>query len=191
MRFIIFFAVADPQAHADGLYEFCFGRGIKGTLLLAHEGINGTVAGLPDSMEAFCSHLRAWLGEDFEMKASYAESMPFRRLKVKVKPEIVTMGQADIDPAVHRGTYVDAKDWNALINDPDVIVVDTRNDMRWHWGVLLGRLTRTPLVFVNSPLGWRNRKPFGKHLGARLNWLCSALGGFAVRNPPLLPSALA
>ena len=123
-----FFAVADPQSCADQLYEFCRAHGIKGSLLLAHEGVNGTVAGVPDAMEAFCARLRSWLGGDFEIKASYADTMPFRRLKVKVKPEIVTMGQADIDPAVHRGTYVDARDWNALINDPDVILVDTRND---------------------------------------------------------------
>ena len=142
-------------------------------------------------MEAFCARLRSWLGGDFEIKASYADTMPFRRLKVKVKPEIVTMGQADIDPALHRGTYVDAKDWNALINDPDVIVVDTRNDYEVALGSFDGALNPHTSSFREFPLGWRSRKRFGKNQDARLNWLCSALAGFAVRNPLPLPSALA
>ncbi|MEC8728404.1 MAG: hypothetical protein VXX58_06465, partial [Pseudomonadota bacterium] len=119
----------DPQSVRDPLYDFCDIHDIKGTILLAHEGINGTVAGTPESISALVDYLNSIDGYDgMEMKFSAALEMPFRRLKVKIKPEIVTMGVADIDPSRHAGTYVDAADWNTLISDPDTLVIDTRND---------------------------------------------------------------
>ena len=103
--------------------------GIKGTLLLANEGINGTVAGEKASIEQLIS----WLKSDSRLaslkyKVSYDDEMPFYRTRVKLKKEIVTMGVEGIDPNQVVGTYVEPKDWNALISDPDVTLVDTRNE---------------------------------------------------------------
>ncbi len=102
---------------------------VKGTLLLAKEGINGTVASTRAGIDA----LLHWLNQDdrlnpIEYKESLSESMPFKRTKVKLKKEIVTMGVENIDPKKVVGTYVEPANWNALISDPNVVVVDTRND---------------------------------------------------------------
>jgi len=104
-------------------------NGVKGTLLLANEGINGTVAGTQKGID----NLLLWIRQDarladVKVKLSYDDELPFYRSKVKLKKEIVTMGVEGIDPNKVVGTYVQAKDWNALISDPDVLVVDTRND---------------------------------------------------------------
>lgn len=102
---------------------------IKGTLLLAYEGINGTIAGGSQQIDALLCFLQA---DDrlssLSCKFSYTNELPFQRTKVKLKKEIVTMGVEGIDPNLSVGTYVKPKDWNALISDPDVLVVDTRND---------------------------------------------------------------
>ena len=108
---------------------------ICGTLLLAREGINGTVAGSRENIDA----LLAWLNKDerlnpIETKQSHTEEKPFKRTKVKLKKEIVTMGVEDIDPNKSVGTYVQAKDWNALIQSPDVVLVDTRNEYEYEVG---------------------------------------------------------
>jgi UPF0176 protein len=117
------------------LHNFLLQHHIKGTLLLAHEGINGTVTGTRDAIDA----LLAYFEEDprlagIEYKFSYDTEQPFYRAKVKLKKEIVTMGVEGIDPKRVVGTYVKPKDWNALISDPDVILVDTRNN----YEVLIG-----------------------------------------------------
>lgn len=108
---------------------------ICGTLLIAHEGINGTVAGSRENIDA----LIAWLNKDdrlnpIETKESIAEKRPFKRTKVKLKKEIVTMGIEDIDPTKTVGTYVKPADWNDLIASPDVILVDTRNEYEYEVG---------------------------------------------------------
>jgi UPF0176 protein len=111
------------------LAAFCCGRGIKGTLLLAREGINGTVAGTEAAIAELIAHLDAMPEfSGLEVKYSAAAEMPFHRMKVRLKREIVTMGVADIDPLEDVGAYVEAQDWNALIVDPGTIVIDTRND---------------------------------------------------------------
>jgi len=111
------------------LAAFCCGRGIKGTLLLAREGINGTVAGAESAIADLIAHLEAMPEfSGLEVKYSAAATMPFNRMKVRLKREIVTMGVADIDPLEGAGAYVEPRDWNALIADPDTIVIDTRND---------------------------------------------------------------
>ncbi|NRB54780.1 MAG: rhodanese-related sulfurtransferase [Salinicola sp.] len=102
---------------------------IKGTLLLANEGINGTVSGTRESIDA----LLGWLKRDPRFaelghKESYCDAHPFYRTKVKLKREIVTMGVPDVDPNRRVGTYVEPEQWNALIEDPEVLVIDTRND---------------------------------------------------------------
>ena len=111
------------------LAAFCRGRGIKGTLLLAPEGINGTVAGRDQSIRELVAHLESMPAfSNLEVKYSSADTMPFHRMKVRLKKEIVTMGVEHIDPLEEAGAYVEPAAWNALIADPDTIVVDTRND---------------------------------------------------------------
>ncbi|WP_372730682.1 rhodanese-related sulfurtransferase [Novosphingobium sp.] len=111
------------------LEQLCKDHGVRGTLLLAPEGINGTIAGTADGIESVIGHIRALPDcADVDVKLSTASTMPFHRTKVRLKREIVTMGQPDIDPRASVGTYVSPQDWNALIADPDTIVIDTRND---------------------------------------------------------------
>jgi len=102
---------------------------VKGTLLLASEGINGTVAATRNEIDHLINWLKAQPAlENLTTKESYDSSNPFYRTKVKLKKEIVTMGVEGIDPTQTVGTYVKPKDWNALISDPNVLLVDTRND---------------------------------------------------------------
>ena len=109
------------------LLDFMLEHRVRGTLLLAAEGINGTIAGNSMAIESMLDFLRQDDRlRDLDYKLSYDDEMPFYRSRVKLKREIVTMGIEDIDPA-QGGTYVDAGDWNALIDDPDVTLVDTRN----------------------------------------------------------------
>lgn len=124
-----FVALEDYKALRAPLLAKMESVGIKGTLLLAAEGINGTVSGTQDAIDT----LLAWLNEDerlnpISFKVSFDETQPFYRTKVKLKKEIVTMGVDGIDPRQTVGTYVKPQDWNALIADPDVTVIDTRND---------------------------------------------------------------
>lgn len=111
------------------LLDKCLELGVCGTLLLAHEGINGTVAGPDASMEALIRFIREEtpVGE-FEYKTSYVDFAPFNRMKVRLKKEIVTLGVPWVDPTKHVGQYLDPEEWNEIISQPDVFVVDTRND---------------------------------------------------------------
>jgi len=110
------------------LLDLMLENDIKGTLLLAHEGINGTVAGSQQSIDILLNWLKSDTRlADLRHKSSYDENMPFYRTRVKLKKEIVTMGVEGIDPNHVVGTYVKPEDWNALISDPDVTLVDTRN----------------------------------------------------------------
>ena len=119
----------DCEALREPLFRLCQREGVRGTLLLAAEGLNGTIAGPPEGIKAVIGHIRTLPGcAAIEVKYSGAATMPFHRLKVRIKHEIVTMGQPDIDPLAITGTYVAPQDWNALIADPDTIVIDTRND---------------------------------------------------------------
>lgn len=123
-----FARLADWQEMRGPLAAFCTERGLRGTLLLAHEGINGTVAGAPEAIDALVAHLGAMPAlSGLDVKYSGAREMPFHRMKVRLKAEIVTMGVAGIDPERDAGTYVEPADWNALIADPDTVVIDTRN----------------------------------------------------------------
>ncbi len=148
-RFCRFEAFADLRAP---LAAFCCGRGIKGTLLLAREGINGTVAGT----EAAIGELVAWLEAvpelaGLELKYSHAAEMPFHRMKVRLKREIVTMGVEGIDPLEGAGAYVAPQDWNALISDPDTLVIDTRNDYEVSIGTFQGAVDPKTKSFREFP----------------------------------------
>ncbi|RZO84920.1 MAG: rhodanese-related sulfurtransferase [Oceanococcus sp.] len=124
-----FTALPDAPALRDRLEQLCLAHGIKGTLLIAEEGINGTVAGSAQAIAALHDMLLADPRfEGLEYKESQHQDCPFLRLKVRLKQEIVTMGVAEVDPASRNGTYVDAATWNALLDDPDTLVIDTRND---------------------------------------------------------------
>ena len=113
----------------EPLIRFCLAHDIKGTLLLAKEGINGTVAGSEMAIAALIARLEEIPGlAGMDVKYSTAPKMPFHRMKVRLKKEIVTMGVGGIDPACGAGTYVEPAEWNALISDPRTVVIDTRND---------------------------------------------------------------
>jgi UPF0176 protein len=134
------------------LVEFCSARGIRGTLILAHEGINGTVAGTKATISELVDYLNSW--PEFagaEIKYSTADKMPFYRMKVRLKREIVTMGVADIDPLNAAGSYVEAKDWNALITDKETILIDTRNDYEVRIGTFQGAVDPDTKTFTEFP----------------------------------------
>lgn len=134
------------------LAAFCCARGIKGTLLLAREGINGTVAGSETAIAALIDHLESIDGlAGLEIKYSSAATMPFHRMKVRLKREIVTMGVDNIDPAAGAGTYVAPADWNALISDTDTIVIDTRNAYEVSLGTFKGAVDPATTSFREFP----------------------------------------
>ena len=127
-------------------------NGIRGTLLLASEGINGTVAGSRAGIDALLEWLQQQPGlENIDNKESYTDQKPFLRTKVKLKKEIVTMGVEGIDPKRTVGTYVKPKDWNALISDPDVILVDTRNDYEYQVGTFENAINPNTTSFREFP----------------------------------------
>ncbi|NQZ83522.1 MAG: rhodanese-related sulfurtransferase [Colwellia sp.] len=125
---------------------------VKGTLLLAQEGINGTIAGIKHDIDAVLDFLRSDIRlAKLSHKESFHQSNPFQRTKVKLKKEIVTMGIEGIDPNQVVGTYVKPKDWNALISDPDVLLVDTRNDYEVEIGTFENALNPDTTSFREFP----------------------------------------
>ena len=150
------------EALQKPIQEFCEHRGVRGTLLLAGEGINGTIAGRDADIRAALAHIRS-IPElaALEHKESRAADMPFLRMKVRLKREIVTMGVDGIDPLASVGTYVDPQDWNALISDPDTIVIDTRNDYETAIGTFRGAIDPHTKTFREFPDWVRNRRDLG------------------------------
>lgn len=152
----------DPAALKPDLLALCVEQGIQGTLLLAHEGINGTIAGPRARIDAVIAYLRALPGcADLEWKEAVSDHAPFGKMKVRLKREIVTMGQPDIDPRARVGHYVDPQDWNALISEPDVAVIDTRNDYEVAIGTFDGAVDPQTESFGDFPAWWEaNRQRF-------------------------------
>jgi len=149
----------DPAALKPALLELCVAQGVKGTLLLAHEGVNGTIAGPRGGIEAVIAHLRALPGcSDLEWKEAHSETPPFPRMKVRIKREIVTMGQPDVDPQARVGHYVEPQDWNDLIRDPEVAVIDTRNDYEVAIGTFDGAIDPRTASFGEFPAWWEANK---------------------------------
>ena len=147
-----FTELPDYQQLHPLLKAFCEKHNIKGTLLLAEEGINGTVAGSRQSIDA----LKTWFENDsrfhgLEYKESTAENCPFYRLKVRLKKEIVTLGVQGINPAQKVGTYVEPQDWNSLIQDPEVMLIDTRNDYEVRIGSFKGAIDPNTTCFTQFP----------------------------------------
>jgi len=150
---------ADCAVLRAPLEALCRAEAIRGTLLLAPEGINGTIAGPADGIAAVLAHIRALPDcADLDVKLSTAAAAPFRRMKVRLKREIVTMGEAGIDPRASVGTYVDPREWNALIADPETIVIDTRNDYEVAIGTFAGAIDPQTATFRDFPEWFRNRR---------------------------------
>ena len=149
----------DPAALRAPLLAVCEAHGIKGTLLLAREGINGTIAGAAQAINAVLAHIRALPGcAGLDVKFSEASDMPFGRMKVRLKREIVTMGEPDIDPALRTGRYVEPADWNALIADPETLVIDTRNDYEVAIGTFAGAIDPQTPTFRDFPAWFRENR---------------------------------
>lgn len=149
----------DCAALRDPLDRMCRDHGVRGTLLLAREGINGTIAGTPEGVAEVLSHIRALPDcAEVDVKLSSAATMPFHRMKVRLKQEIVTMGEPDIDPRASVGTYVDPQDWNALIADPGTIVIDTRNDYEVAVGTFERAIDPKTASFRDFPAWFRQER---------------------------------
>src|SRR5688572_31279896 len=127
--FYKFVDLKDYQKMQKSLFKACQEAKVKGTILLAPEGINGTIAGTRKGIDSILLLLRQDPRfVDLEHKESFSDKMPFRRLKVRLKKEIITIGIPEVDPNKVVGTYVEAAQWNQLISDPEVLLIDTRND---------------------------------------------------------------
>ncbi|MBD2392638.1 rhodanese-related sulfurtransferase [Aphanizomenon flos-aquae FACHB-1416] len=134
------------------LLSYCQSQRIKGTILLAQEGINGTIAGSRQQIDSFLTFIRSDSRfADLEYKESYTEIPPFERLKIRLKPEIVTLGLPEVDPNEKVGTYVEPKNWNDLISNPEVIVIDTRNDYEISIGTFKGAENPQTQTFRDFP----------------------------------------
>jgi UPF0176 protein len=134
------------------LLACCEENEVKGTILLAEEGINGTIAGIPQKVQAVLTYLRGDLRlADLTHKEAYAEKQPFYRMKVRLKREIVTMGVSGINPTQMAGEYVKPEAWNELLNDPNVIVVDARNDYEVSIGTFKGAINPQTKSFSELP----------------------------------------
>lgn len=157
--FYKFIRLKDLPTLREALIEVCTDHGVKGTILLAEEGINGTIAGTEPGVAAVLGRVRAVTAcGDLDWKRSWAETMPFGRLRVRLKREIVTMGKPGVDPAATVGTYVEAADWNALITAPDVVVIDTRNDFEVEIGSFANALDPKTSAFGDFPAWWDANK---------------------------------
>ena len=154
------------------LQKFCDDHDVHGTLLLAHEGINGTIAGSDAAIAAVLAFLRAQPEfAQLEHKESRASKAPFLRMKVRLKKEIVTMGVDNIDPNKIVGTYVAPKDWNALISDPDTILIDTRNDYETAIGIFKGAVDPDTRTFREFPDWVKNQT--GLHNKPKIAMYCT------------------
>jgi UPF0176 protein len=147
-----FVRLEDYQNLRAPLLAFCDARGVRGTLLLAEEGINGTIAGTPRAISEVLAYLRSDDRlADLECKFSYNTDRPFLRMKVKLKKEIVTMGRPGIDPNQSVGRYASPEQWNALVDDPDCLVIDTRNDYEVEIGTFQGAINPNTTSFREFP----------------------------------------
>ena len=162
-----FASFADPAMLRQPLLDICAGHGIKGTLLLACEGVNGTIAGSETGIAAVIDHIRALPDcAALDVKYSTAAEMPFQRMKVRLKKEIVTMKVPGLDPAREAAPYVDPADWNALVDDPDTVLIDTRNAFEVGYGSFAGAIDPGTKSFGDFPDWWRANA--GRFAGKRV-----------------------
>jgi UPF0176 protein len=147
-----FVRIEDPIALRETLLADVRARDMRGTILVAPEGVNGTISGTPDAMAGFLAGLRADARfHDLEVKEAAAPEHPFKRLKVKIKREIITLRTPEADPSVAIGTYVEPEAWNALIADPDVMVLDTRNSYEVAAGTFQRAIDPEMRIFGDFP----------------------------------------
>jgi UPF0176 protein len=150
--FYQFVELPDYVQRKSPLLELCEKHHVKGLILLAREGINSTIAGATEDVHAVLAYLRQDpLLAGLQHKESFSDKAPFHRMKVRLKKEIVTMGVPGISPTTMAGTYVKPEAWNALISDPDVIVVDTRNDYEVALGTFAGAINPNIRTFSELP----------------------------------------
>lgn len=151
-----FVSLPNFETLREPLLLFCVSRDIKGTFLLAHEGINGTVAGSEKSILELLNYLKTdplFKGsfKNLSHKESWSDKRPFYRMKVKIKKEIVTLGIPGVSPTKMVGTYVKPKDWNSIISDPEVILIDTRNDYEYSIGSFKNAINPKTTTFREFP----------------------------------------
>ena len=161
-----FTPVDDIQAIRAGIYAFAeqHAPSICGTLLIAPEGINGTIAAHDKDLDAIIDYLDEILSiRKGELKYSKAEKQPFNRFKVRKKKELITLRKPEADPNKQVGQYVEAEDWNALLNDPEVVVLDTRNDYETKVGIFEGAIDPNTKVFTEFPDWVENNLDPKKH----------------------------
>ena len=146
------------------LLKFCQDHSIKGTILLSQEGINATIAGIPEDIQATINYLKKdnyFL--DLDVKYSTSSYLPFKRMKVRLKKEIVTLGMTDIDPEQQVGTYVAPENWNNILEDKEIIVIDTRNIYEIAIGTFKGAINPNTHFFREFPDYVRNYLNPNKH----------------------------
>lgn len=154
-----FVDLPDFAALREPLLAVCDQHRVKGTLLLAREGINGTIAGPQEGVYAVLVHLRSDARlASLAHKESWSDAPPFLRMKVRLKKEIVTLGVPELDPNVTVGQYVKPQDWNALLADPEVLVIDTRNDYEVAIGTFKGAINPDIKTFTELP-AWLDAQP--------------------------------
>jgi UPF0176 protein len=152
VTFYKFVSLNDLETRRKSLLKYCQYRQIKGTILLATEGINGTIAGNETTIDEVMTYLQSDRDfADLEFKQSTAQSMPFAKLKVKIKSEIVTLGRSEVNPNRKVGTYVSPQQWNQIISDPEVTVIDTRNDYEVKIGSFQGAIDPKTQSFREFP----------------------------------------
>jgi UPF0176 protein len=172
VAFYHFAPLADPASVRPPLLARCLALGVRGTILLAPEGVNGTIAGDPAAVAEVIGHLRRLPGcDDLRWTEAPAEDLPFARMKVRLKREIVTMGQPHVDPRAAVGRRVAPRDWNALITAPDVALIDTRNAYEVAIGSFPGAIDPGTARFGDFPGWWQaNRERFA---GKRIAMFCT------------------
>lgn len=162
----------DHKKLQDPLHEICKSEGIRGSLLLAYEGINGTISGSRSGINSVLEYIRSLPGcSNLEHKESLASNIPFKRMKVKLKKEIVTMGQENIDPTLNVGNYIEPCEWNNLISQDDVVVIDTRNDYEVAIGSFDGAIDPETKSFSEFPKWWTDNG--SKYQDKRVAMFCT------------------
>ena len=152
-----FTPLPDFEARKGPLLDAALNAGARGTILLAAEGINGTIAGAREAIDAVLAHIKTLPGcDELDWKESYTDENPFLRMKVRLKREIVTMGVDGIEPEKSHERYVEPHDWNKIISDPDTLVIDTRNDYEVSIGTFEGAVDPKTTSFREFPEWFRN-----------------------------------
>jgi UPF0176 protein len=162
----------DFEAFRTPLRELMVELEVKGTILLALEGLNGTISGSKESIDGVIQFLQDdGRFDNLEIKFSHSETTPFKRLKVKLKKEIVTLGVEHIDPLSSVGTYVTPQDWNDLISDPDVVLIDTRNNYEYEIGSFKGAINPNTETFREFPTYTKNN--LEQYRGKKVAMFCT------------------